>query len=218
MFRILLIVAWLAVTVYAIADWARTREEDMPGRIPRILWLVIILLTIPSFSLGSVVWLIARAVGRAEAQQNGATQPPQRPLFPRASRAERPSAPPAPLAPDDDPEFLFRLERDIRRRRAEEEARSPKGPGADGTGTGGRGTGGPGTDVPLTGDEGGPDALPPADATPEGEVTATGSEGMSSPGAEPAVGPDGDTDQDARHSEDPGSPHDDPDAGSSRQA
>ena len=29
MFRILLVVAWLAVTVYAIADWARTPEEEI---------------------------------------------------------------------------------------------------------------------------------------------------------------------------------------------
>ncbi|WP_312350637.1 hypothetical protein [Actinomyces sp.] len=136
MFRILLVVAWLAVTIYAIADWARTPEEEMPGRIPRIMWLIIILLTIPSFSIGSVVWLVVRAVGRAETADGttGSTTP--RPMFPRPSRPSAPAAPPGPLAPDDDPEFLFRLERDIRRRRAAEGDRSPKDEGGAGDGPG----------------------------------------------------------------------------------
>ena len=120
MFRILLVLLWLAVTVFAIADWARTPEEEMPGRIPRMMWLIILLLTIPSFSIGSVVWLIVRQVGRAEAVQRGEATPGPG-ICPRSPRREEPPAPtPAPLAPDDDPEFLFKLERDIRRRRAAE--------------------------------------------------------------------------------------------------
>lgn len=133
MFRILLVVAWLAVTIYAIADWARTPEEEMPGRIPRIMWLIIILLTIPSFSLGSVVWLIVRAVNRAEAADGGTGSTAPRPMFPRPSRPSAPAAPPEPLAPDDDPEFLFRLERDIRRRRAAEGGRTRADEGDPGT-------------------------------------------------------------------------------------
>lgn len=120
----LLVVIWLAVTVYAIADWARTPEDEMPGRIPRMLWLVILLLTIPSFSIGSLVWLIVRAISRSEARDSGAARvSDQRPLFPRPAHASAPEPAPEPVAPDDDPEFLFRLERDIRRRRIEEERR-----------------------------------------------------------------------------------------------
>lgn len=120
MFRVLLVLLWLAVTVFAIADWARTPEEEMPGRIPRMMWLIILLLTIPSFSIGSIVWLIVRQVGRAEAAQRGETTPGPG-IFPRFPRREEPpTPPPAPVAPDDDPEFLFKLERDIRRRRAAE--------------------------------------------------------------------------------------------------
>ena len=42
-------------------------------------------------------------------------------MFNRPSRGASQQPAPEPLAPDDDPDFLFKLERDIRRRRAEEE-------------------------------------------------------------------------------------------------
>ena len=76
MARILFFVAMLALTIYAAADWHRTPEDEMPGKLPKPIWLLIILFT--------------------------AT---------------------IPSAPDDDPEFLFRLGRDIQRKRREEERR-----------------------------------------------------------------------------------------------
>ena len=78
MARILFFVAMLALTIYAAADWHRTPEDEMPGKLPKPIWLLIILFT---------------------------------------ATISRPSA------PDDDPEFLFRLERDIQRKRREEERR-----------------------------------------------------------------------------------------------
>lgn len=157
MFRVLLVLAWLAVTVFAIADWARTPEEEMPGRIPRMMWLIILLLTIPSFSIGSIVWLIVRAVARSEAAQRGEATPGPG-IFPRFPRRTdpTPSAPPAPLAPDDDPEFLFKLERDIRRRRADEARRQDAGGPADPSedAEGSAPADGDGSDTPHT-DEGG---------------------------------------------------------------
>ena len=33
--RVLLVVAWIAVTIYAVADWSRAPEDEMPGRIPK---------------------------------------------------------------------------------------------------------------------------------------------------------------------------------------
>lgn len=147
MFRVLLVLLWVAVTVFAVADWARTPEEEMPGRIPRMMWLVILLLTIPSFSIGSVVWLIVRQVGRSEAARRGEVTPGPG-ILPRLRRREDSTPPPpAPLAPDDDPEFLFRLERDIRRRRAAE----AKKQAADGT---------------PAAPEDGPEAVPGPDAPP----------------------------------------------------
>ena len=53
-----------------------------------------------------IVWLVLRWGSRAEKTQQA-----------------RPHTPSRPSAPDDDPEFLFRLERDIQRKRREEERR-----------------------------------------------------------------------------------------------
>lgn len=199
MFRILLVVAWLAVTIYAIADWARTPEEEMPGRIPRIMWLIIILLTIPSFSLGSVVWLIVRAVNRAEAAEGGTGSTAPRPMFPRSSRPSAPAAPPEPLAPDDDPEFLFRLERDIRRRRAAEVGRTPtneSGPAA-----------GPG---PVTGSNT-PDGDGSGSRGPDGESHDSGSEGTTDSAPGEGTGAHDDAGDDILPTEDPGTGRDDDD-------
>ncbi len=109
MLRVLIVIAWIAVTVYAIADWFRTPEEEVPARIPKAMWLILILITIPTFSLGSVAWVILRAVSRAEAGQS--PLPPIPVPRPPHSHEEEPR----PLAPDDDPDFLFKIGRDIQR-------------------------------------------------------------------------------------------------------
>lgn len=127
MLRVAILILWIGVTVYAIADWWRTPEDRSPGRIPRALWLLIMVLTIPSFSIGSIAWVILRAVARAEARQKG--EPiDEAGFFSGVKERVAPTPPPAstPLAPDDDPEFLFRLERDLARKRAEERAAEEK--------------------------------------------------------------------------------------------
>ena len=106
MVRILFFVATIALTIYAAADWHRTPEDEMPGKLPKAIWLLIILFTATIAAIGPIVWLALRWVSRAEKKQTGAPKAPQRPT-----------------APDDDPEFLFRLERDIQRKRREEERR-----------------------------------------------------------------------------------------------
>lgn len=106
MVRILFFVAMIALTIYAAADWHRTPEDEMPGKLPKAIWLLIILFTATIAAIGPIVWLALRWVSRAEKKQTGAPKAPQRPT-----------------APDDDPEFLFRLERDIQRKRREEERR-----------------------------------------------------------------------------------------------
>ena len=106
MARILFFVAMLALTIYAAADWHRTPEDEMPGKLPKPIWLMIILFTATIAAIGPIAWLVLRWVSRAEKTQQA-----------------RPHAPSRPSAPDDDPEFLFRLERDIQRKRREEERR-----------------------------------------------------------------------------------------------
>ena len=100
MARIVFVVAMLAVTIYAAADWHRTPEDEMPGKIAKPLWLMIIIFTATIAAIGPIAWLVLHWVSRAEKKQ------------------KRPSA------PDDDPEFLFRLERDIQRKRREDERRA----------------------------------------------------------------------------------------------
>ena len=120
MVRILFFVAMIALTIYAAADWHRTPEDEMPGKLPKAIWLLIILFTATIAAIGPIVWLALRWVSRAEKRQTRAPKAPQRPT-----------------APDDDPEFLFRLERDIQRKRHEEERRRREQgqQGKDGDGT-----------------------------------------------------------------------------------
>ncbi|MEZ7769755.1 phospholipase [Pauljensenia sp. 20925_1_25] len=120
MVRILFFVAMIALTIYAAADWHRTPEDEMPGKLPKAIWLLIILFTATIAAIGPIVWLTLRWVSRAEKKQTRAPKAPQRPT-----------------APDDDPEFLFRLERDIQRKRHEEERRRREQgqQGKDGDGT-----------------------------------------------------------------------------------
>mgnify|MGYP000919241711 CR=1 FL=1 len=106
MLRIALVVAMLAVTIYAAADWHRTPEDEMPGKIAKPIWLMIILFTATIAAIGPIAWLVLRWVSRAEKAQQKQAEAPKRPS-----------------APDDDPEFLFRLERDIQRKRREDERR-----------------------------------------------------------------------------------------------
>ncbi len=129
MLRIVAIVLWIAITVYALADCVKTPEDQIPARIPKAMWLILIIITIPSFSLGSIAWIIVKAVARAETGQ----APLPGLAFPNSQRSYTPQGPdPRPCAPDDDPEFLFRLERDIQRERkkAEEERRRREVDGA----------------------------------------------------------------------------------------
>lgn len=119
MIRFIPFVVALAVVIYAVADWKRTPEESMPGGLSRPLWLLIIVLTVPTFAIGAFAWVIMRAILRAEARQRGeATEPSlvESMRFQFRSEQVRPGS----LAPDDDPEFLRKLQRDVARQKAQE--------------------------------------------------------------------------------------------------
>jgi len=115
---ILFLVA-LAVWLYCLLD-AVTSDRHAVRRLPKGLWVVVILLT---FEIGAVAWLVwgrPRSVeagpGRPRLGSSGRTAWPSRPggpgrtaggngaAFGGAGRSGRP-------APDDDPEFLARLDR-----------------------------------------------------------------------------------------------------------
>ena len=107
MVRVLFVIAWFAASVYAISDWATTPADRMPLNLPRMTWLIILVVTVPFLSLGALAWIILKAVANAEQRQEQAS-------------------PKAPAAPDDDPEFLFRLERDLQMKRKREEEKKKK--------------------------------------------------------------------------------------------
>ena len=62
--RIVLIVLVFALTLYALLDCARTPEESMPARMPKFLWIILIVL-FPT--IGPIAWIITSRVKAAEA-------------------------------------------------------------------------------------------------------------------------------------------------------
>lgn len=97
MARILLVLALLALTIYAVADWAARSRSWTPGRVNRWVWLAVILL-IPA--IGPLAWIITGWVTRAEQARE-----------PRVSREESPER-----RPDDNPEAISDLADRIARR------------------------------------------------------------------------------------------------------
>ncbi|WP_167145023.1 PLD nuclease N-terminal domain-containing protein [Actinomyces sp. ZJ308] len=125
--RIVLPVLVFALTLYALLDCARTPEESMPARMPKFLWITLVVL-FPA--VGPIAWIIVSRVKAAE-ERGGYVEPTvwsskEGTTFRRPQRAR-------PVAPDDDPEFLRDLEQDIRRRR-HHPGKSAGGRDADGAG------------------------------------------------------------------------------------
>ena len=128
--RIVLIVLVFALTLYALLDCARTPEESMPARMPKYLWITLVVL-FPT--IGPIAWIIFSRVKAAE-ERGGYVEPTvwsskEGTTFRRPQR-------PRPMAPDDDPEFLRGLEQDIRRRRH----RPPEPAGGHDAGSGAEGS------------------------------------------------------------------------------
>jgi Phospholipase_D-nuclease N-terminal len=95
MLRVVAVLVVVGVMVYAFVDCVRADARDL-RLLPRPVWLLVILVPL----VGALTYLVAG-----------------RPLHVTDEPAARP------LAPDDDPEFLRRLDIERRRRKADEERR-----------------------------------------------------------------------------------------------
>ncbi len=117
MLRFLPLLLILALTLYALID-CLSRDEEEIRSLPRLLWVLIILLFAP---IGPVAWFIAGRPRGASTRRRG----------PRATGTDEvvggysmgstggPGRTGRPVAPDDDPEFLRRLDEKRRRERDE---------------------------------------------------------------------------------------------------
>lgn len=128
MLRFLPFILWFALALYAVIDCVRTPAHQMPGRLAKPVWLLLIVLV--PVGLGAVGWIVVAGAQRAEDRQQAASRPG---TTPRPMPRRRPSRP---VAPDDDPDFLAQLEQQARARRREErrrerEAGGPQAAGRD---------------------------------------------------------------------------------------
>jgi hypothetical protein len=85
MVRVVVVIAAVGVTIYALIDCFRSEPERLHG-LPRFAWLLVILLLVP---VGAVLWLV---FGREPSGGGG------------------PGGGPRVVAPDDDPDFLRSLD------------------------------------------------------------------------------------------------------------
>jgi hypothetical protein len=98
----------LGLMVFALAECVQSSDDERVG-LHKGIWIVLIVV----FPIvGSIAWFVVSR-SRRNASRSG----------------QGPTIPPSPVAPDDDPEFLWRLESE--RRRAAQRS-TPPPPGADG--------------------------------------------------------------------------------------
>lgn len=126
MLRVVLYVLPIILAIYAVLDCARTPKDEMPGGLPKPFILLLIIL----FAyVGPIAWIVISRVMKAEATGQGiqggiwSSDNPQ-PLFKnrRSKQNEDEDVP-----PDDDPDFLWKLEAQIQRQKnAEKEADDKK--------------------------------------------------------------------------------------------
>jgi hypothetical protein len=141
MLRAVLAIASIALTIFALADCIQSEDSRVRG-LPKWAWIVLIVL-LPW--VGPLTWLL---VGRD--RQNGAPTPFDN-LGGRPGGA--PGSPRSrPLAPDEDPDFLRKLDEDIRRERRERGRRGGQNSGNPGGEDGSGRDGGTDPTTPSTDD------------------------------------------------------------------
>lgn len=119
MARVVIAILSLAVTIFAVADIARTPKDEIPARIPKPLWLLLAILLTP---VGGLAWIIVSRVTQAEARggqvnrgfwysQDSAIKLPQRTYTNQDPYMYG--------APDDDPNLAWHLEKQMHQKRSE---------------------------------------------------------------------------------------------------
>ncbi|KAE8764367.1 PLD nuclease N-terminal domain-containing protein [Georgenia thermotolerans] len=114
--RLVPVILLLAIVIYAIIDCIRTPKDSVPTGIPKTVWVLLIVI-FPG--LGALAWLLVSRIARSESSGSARAGGAAGGWSPEPRRPARRSGP---VAPDDDPEFLARLEAE--RRRAERERRA----------------------------------------------------------------------------------------------
>ena len=118
----------IALALYALIDCVRTPEEDMPARMPKHLWITLILM-FSTIMLGPLAWIITSRVSAAEkrgGQLSGGLWSAEKGVDLHLSRHAS-----APAAPDDDPDFLRKLDEQVqaeKRRRQREQLQQNRSP------------------------------------------------------------------------------------------
>lgn len=115
MARVALVLLGVSLTVFALIDCARTDADQMPSRIPRYLWLILILI-LPV--IGPLLWILFKNQDLFKTNK-----PVSAGEFFTNRGFPGKKSPSGPKAPDDDPDFLARLEAQNRRRAYEERKR-----------------------------------------------------------------------------------------------
>ena len=117
--KALVYVVPIAMAIYALFDLFRSEVRERAGIHPLAWVAVIVLLPV----IGPLVWIL---VSRLQQQQGGATRPPsQSRPFPT-----RPPNRTGPVAPDDDPDFLWKLDQQRRRKDGTDGPEPSGGPSA----------------------------------------------------------------------------------------
>ncbi|GCE76571.1 PLD nuclease N-terminal domain-containing protein [Cellulomonas biazotea] len=94
----------VGLVVWCVLDISRSEDDERLGVHPA-LWMALVVL-VPV--LGAIVWILVSRGRRASARQDGSARPARGPAAPRRR--------PGPVAPDDDPDFLRKLDEERRRR------------------------------------------------------------------------------------------------------
>lgn len=123
MAKALIYVVPFALALYALIDLSRSEPAEHAD-LTRWGWVAVIVL-FPV--VGPIAWVL---ISRARRGGPGALRTPRPPSSPGGR--PRPARRPGPLAPDDDPDFLWRLEQD-RRRKAQGEGPEPTSEGGPGS-------------------------------------------------------------------------------------